>query len=400
MRHLLAHKVGTGKSITALALCEKFGGTTLVICTKTLKMEGKWESEWAKFENPVPIMVVTKEEFRRDYKKIPAHDNLIVDEAHLGFGNMKALLHKALAAWIKVREPKRVYLLTGTPYTSTPISVFALARLLGHKWNWLKWRDQFFQERYLGNRVVWEPKTGIEEQLADKVREIGSIVRMEDCVDVPEQTFITERFPMTPAQKKALKEMSKTELDPLQKFQKAHQIAQGILIGNEFEAAQDFDALKNQRVVELAQENEKMVVFARFNAHLALLGRMLDAAHIPNVTITGATKDRGDVLKDARTAPRMVVLIQAEIAEGYQLPEFDVMVFASLSYSFVKYEQQQGRIQRIDAISHNTYIHLLTAGGIDDAVRASVDKKQDFSEAIYTHQHFAPTDVSGGDVLE
>lgn len=387
-RHLLAWKVGTGKSKAALAVVQRHGGETLIICTKTLKQSGKWAQEALAIGLDRPYFVITKEEFRRDFKKLHPFDNIIVDEAHLGFGNMKSQLHKALMAYIKVHSPQCVLLLTGTPYTSTPMSIYSLARILGHKWDWYRFRDQFFSQKYIGTRVIFEPRKGIEDELADKVRDIGSIVRMEDCADVPEQTFIDEKFPMTIAQKAGMKQLEKTETNPLTRFGKAHQIAQGILIGNEYESTQTFPAAKNDRVLELAQENEKLVVFSRFNAHLDLLRTLLEKESIPCLTLRGDTPDKGDTIRLAETNKRVVLLIQAECAEGYELPSFDTMVFASLSYSYVKYAQAQGRVQRINALKKNVYIHLTTEDSADEPVREAMDNKIDFSEAIFTRQHF------------
>lgn len=394
-RHLLAWKVGTGKSKAALAVAQKHGGSTLVICTKTLKQARKWEVEYSELHGTVytdigrgNLLVISKEEFRRDVRTLPKFDNIIVDEAHLGFGNMKAQLHKALMAYIKVHSPQCVLLLTGTPYTSSPNSIYSLARILGHNWNYMHFRDQFFMQRYLGSRVIFEPRKGIEEDLANKVREMGSIVRMEDCADVPEQTFIDEKFPMTAAQKKAMKKLETSETNPLTKFGKAHQIAQGILIGNEYAATETFEAAKNARVKELAIENEKLVVFSRFNAHLDLLREMLEAESIPTLMLRGDTKDKGEVIELANRLRRVVLLVQAECAEGYELPTFDTMVFASLSYSYVKYAQAQGRVQRINALKKNVYIHLTTEASADGPVREAMDNKIDFSEAIFTRQHF------------
>jgi len=77
-------------------------------------------------------------------------------------------------------------------------------------------------------------------------------------------------------------------------------------------------------------------------------------------------------------------LIQADCAEGYQLPSFGLCVFASQSYSYTKWEQICGRFLRMDKPSRTTFLYLLTEGdSIDQAVYDAVKKKEDFKIELY-----------------
>lgn len=382
-RHLLAWSVGTGKTYPPLALAEKLKTEVLVICPKMLK------EKWRRDLSVVGYggIVVTKEEFKRDFKKLRRFNAVIVDEAHNTFGSIKTQGHKALLAYIKVHNPQYVWLLTGTPYTSTPFSIFALARLLGYKWDWYDFRNKYFRERYLGQRVIFEPKENIEPQIAELVRSIGSVVRLDECIDVPEQTFEEEKFPFTKEQLAALKALGERESNPLVRFGKAHQIANGILIGDGYSPDQTFTCLKNDRVVELAGQNEKMVVFSRYNLHLEHLANMLADAGIPHYVINGSTPDRDKTITLLNSMKRVVALIQADCAEGYELPTFSFVVHACHTYSFVKYEQSCGRVLRINAPKPNYYLTLTTQGSNDEPVFDAVQKKQDFHEAIFIEQN-------------
>lgn len=379
---LIAHGLGSGKTYTALALAKKSSVPALIICPKMLK--DKWIRDailWG-----VPVTVVTKEEFRRDYKKIPKHDAVIVDEAHNTFGSLQAQGHKALYAYLKIHAVEYIWLLTGTPYTSTPFSIYALARLLGHKWNWADFRNKYFRERYLGRRVIFEPRAGIEGEIAELVKEIGSVVRLDECIDVPEQTFAEETFPYTKEQLEALKFMQEKESNPLTRFGKAHQIAQGILIGDEYTPSKTFRAIKNERILELAQENEKLIVFSRYNLHLELLADMLEEANIPHTIINGATQDREKAISAANSARRAVLLVQADCSEGWEAPAFSIVVHASHTFSFVKYSQSLGRVLRINAPKPNYYLTLMTEGSMDEPVMEAVRRKEDFHVAIFANK--------------
>lgn len=390
-KHLIAHGLGTGKTITALALGQKAVVTVLIICPKMLKP--KWQREalvWVGGSTPYThpdFLVVTKEEFRRDYKTLPAFGAVIVDEAHNTFGSLQAQGHKALYAYLKTHKVPYVWLLTGTPYTSTPMSIYALARLLGHAWRWQDFRHTYFKERYIGRRVIFEPKAGIEGQIAELVRSIGSVVRLDECIDVPEQTFAEERFAYTKEQLAELTIMRERESNPLTRFGAAHQIAQGIRIGHEYSPNKTFPAKKNDRIMELARENDKMIVFSRYNLHLDLLASMLAEENIPHTIIRGETKDRDHAISAANASRRCILLVQADCAEGWEAPNFSIVVHASHTFSFVKYSQSLGRVLRINAPKPNYYLTLITEGSADEPVMEAVRKKEDFHEAIFARDN-------------
>jgi superfamily II DNA or RNA helicase len=89
------------------------------------------------------------------------------------------------------------------------------------------------------------------------------------------------------------------------------------------------------------------------------------------------------VVQAAEKEPQCIVLINAMASEGYQLPSFRVVVFASLDFSYKNYIQACGRNNRIDNPQRNVYITLVVKGGVDEDVYKSILKKQDFSLAIY-----------------
>ena len=68
---------GSSKSRTALELAT---GTTLIIVPKDLRLEKKFEKECATFGIVKDITVLSKEEFRRDWQKLPYFETVIADE--------------------------------------------------------------------------------------------------------------------------------------------------------------------------------------------------------------------------------------------------------------------------------------------------------------------------------
>lgn len=385
---LIAWECGLGKSLMGIELALTLSpSSALVICPKGLK--AKWNRDLAKHPGVYAAgwKVVSKEEFKRDWETLNYYSTIIVDEFHT-FAGMTSQLSKSLIAYIKKNNPSQIYGLTATPYTSSPWSVYRLATILGYKWNYAKFLHQFFYMVPMGGRNIPMARPNKEEELAALVKRIGNVVKMEECFDIPEQIFETEYFELTPAQKKAVKDVKMNEINPVVKWTKIHQIENGALKGDEYNATKFFDSNKHDRIVELAEENGKIAVFCRYNAQIDALKALLEEKGLKAFVIRGDVKDRDEVTQEIERTEKCVAIIQSDVGIGFELPSISVIVFASMSFSYVAYEQSLGRFLRANALHKNVYINLLTEAyeelpSVDSAVYDSVMKKQDFSIAIY-----------------
>lgn len=163
-----------------------------------------------------------------------------------------------------------------------------------------------------------------------------------------------------------------------------HEIENGILLGNEFRKEQIYDNDKYERIETLVEENKKVAVVCRYNLQIEQLRQRFEDGPRKVFVISGNVADRDKVTLEAEEAEKCIVLIQADCAEGYQLPSFELCIFASQSYSYTKWEQICGRFLRMDKPSRTTFMYLLTEGeSIDQAVYDSVKKKEDFKINLY-----------------
>lgn len=380
----LVWSCGTGKSRTAIEWAKLSKFDCLIICPKSLKTN--WGREILKViskNSYNQFRVLTKEEFRRDWKDLPAFDQIIVDEVHNGFltPQFKSQMSKALRNYIKKYNIPRILLLSATVYTSSPWNIYSLAYLIGHQWNYLKFKNTFFYDMQMGLRTISVAKKGIEGKLAEITKKIASVVDIHDCLDVPEQLHTEpEYFGLSKQQKHAIKQYY--DPVPIVRYTAQHEIENGILLGNEFRDPKVFESDKNERILELVKENKKVAIVARYNMQIDVLAKLLE--EYKPLIIRGDIKDRDKVTLEAEKAERCVVLIQADCAEGYQLPSFELCIFASQSYSYTKWEQICGRFLRMDKPSRTTFIYLLTEGdSIDQAVYDCVKRKEDFKINLY-----------------
>lgn len=399
---------GSGKTRIALNLAR---GSTLVICPKTQRDDRNWERELNTIKNPndISLTVISKEEFRRDALTLPRFQTVIVDEAHTCLGvtpNTRqrkrvtipraSQLFEALDWYVETHRPDRLYLCTATIIKS-PMTVWGAMKVLGFlknrttMQNFNDFRDVYYTLLPMPGREVYVPRRDSEtkDKLAAIVRKLGYTGRLEDYFDVPNQIFRTIHIELTTKQKARIKELPFEYPDPIVLLGKKLQIENGVLAGDEFNEVEEFDNGKIEKILELAEEFPKMVIFAKYTAQInQIWAAFRDAGYSvapPELfLLTGQTNDRGRVLELANAAKgRAIFIAQAQISAGWELPDYPTMVFASRTYSYVDYAQALGRIQRANNIKKNLYINLVVRDGVDEAVDRSLINKQDFDARIY-----------------
>lgn len=377
-RHLIAFDTGTGKTLTALMLAKKNKVKPLIICPKKVK------KNWQKNLEELNIAgdVYTKEEFKKHLFGLKRYEAVIFDEAHY-LGNLKSQLSKSFQAYIKNHNVKYIWLLTATPYLSTPLNIFALATHLGHDWNYFHFFNKFFYKIKLGrsHREIPKVKKNIEKDIAKLVSSIGTAVKMEDLFDVPEQTFETIYTDLSKEQKKAITSIQDKAMSFINEWTKTHQVENGLLYDKEQGTTKYFKNDKLDIIKDIVLENKKTAIFCRYTAQIDMLEKELSFIKKPIYRITGDI----DQQTEAEQADECIVLINSACSEGYELPSIGQIVFASLSFSYKDYYQSKGRFLRANKLKRNSYIHLV-ADGVDKDVYNSIMKKKDFNLAIYNYE--------------
>ena len=384
---------GSGKGLIAIMLAQ---GRTLVICPKTLRDDKTWEKQLAKSGRELDMTVISKEEARRDLHMYPHYDTLIIDEAHTCAGLNPQLIRKqgksipkksqifeAVHNYIKVQKPERLYLLTATPIR-TPMAVLAHAWLLGKDWDFLKFRETFYFRLPMHGREIWSPKvtTVLKERLGKAVQGLGFMGRLEDFIDVPEQTFVERHIPLTPSQIQRIKQIRLDYPDPIVRVGKQHQVEGGTLKGDRFNESEVFDTGKLEALEDLHAEYPKLLVFCKYTEQIELIANHFRKLKVTVLCLTGSTKNRLDLITQAESLSNCIVVAQTSISAGYELPSYRCTVYYNESYSTVDAQQSLGRTLRINNPQKNLYVYLLS-GDIDKGVRKALSIKEDFNEKIY-----------------
>lgn len=386
-RCALLWDTGSGKTRAAVEWAALDGRPAIVICPKPLK--ANWAREISKWADPADFTVVSKEEFRRDARTLPAFAQVVVDECHVGFNTpmFGSQSSKALKWYLSSRAVPRVLLLTATPYSSSPWNVFNMLTYLGQAPGWREWRLRYFVDVRMGPRIVPQPRRSAPSEIAALIRrgtDVFDVVRISDVIaSVPEQAHAApEEVAMTRTQRALLAEAY--DPVPIVRYTRLHEVENGFLKVDDGERAEirQADCAKDARIAELCLESPKVAVVCRYNAQIDRLARAL-RGFAPQV-VRGGTPDRDAVVRAANAAESAVLIIQADCAEGYSLSSFPLCVFASMSYSYVKWRQMCGRFLRLDDPTRTLFAYLVSEGdSIDRAVYGAVMARQDFSIELF-----------------
>jgi len=123
-----ACQMGLGKTIQSIALSDKLGFETLVVCPAYLI--SNWKSEIRKFSsNPEKYKVISYDNFA--IRTPGKYENLIFDEAHY-LKNYKAKRTMTAHNYIRSYRPKKLNLLTGTAIVNRVEEIHSLLTLCSY----------------------------------------------------------------------------------------------------------------------------------------------------------------------------------------------------------------------------------------------------------------------------
>ena len=405
---------GGGKTLTALMLAR---GDVLVICPKTIRDARIWENQLQKLEGKSDVKlrslkVISKEDLKKLNITLGKFTTVIVDECHTVFGVTPQTKQKnyikypkssqvfdTLQVYLFAWPPQRLYFCSATP-VSKPMHLWALATLLGKNWDWFAFRQKYYFEMQRGVFIPRKSKE-LKDKMAELTKHFGYTGQLSDWFDVPEQTHEVIHFGLTPKQEKAVRDIEAMEADPLVRRAKIRTIENGVLYSKRIERVTErvenlvdsvdiFPSEKIDYIVERAEEFPKMLIFAAYTAQINEISSKLTKEGYKVVTLTGKTKDRGNLLASAEKASSCIVIAQSSISAGYELPSFPCVIYASKSYRYVDYEQSLGRVLRANHLKKNLYLHLVVKGDADEACHNTIMDGQDFSEKVQSQDETNP----------
>lgn len=297
-------------------------------------------------------------------------DMIVVDEAN-AYKNPTTNRWKVLNRLIKPET--WLWMMTGTPAAQSPLDAYGLAKLVDPH-SVPKYFTTFKEAvMYKINQFKWVPKSTAVETVFKALQPAIRFTK-DECLDLPEMTYVDRHVELTKQQKKYYDLMKKrmvmqaagediTAVNAAVNLSKLLQISCGAVYSDNKEVI-EFD-IKNRYAVlkEVIEEaSHKVLVFVPFKHVIDILTKQLTDDGISSAVIQGevSANKRTEIFKQFQetTEPRVLVIQPQAAAHGVTLTAADTVVWWGPTSSLETYAQANARVHRAGQRHPSTVIHL------------------------------------------
>lgn len=351
------------------------------------------------------IAVINYESTHREgiFEALAAYrPDLIVCDESQRIKNPSAAQSKALHK-LGDAAPFRM-ILSGTPVQNNAVDLYSQYRFLDpavYGANFYAFKNRYCimggygQHQIVGYRNM--------DELVEKEHSVAYRVTKEECLDLPQQTFINRYVQFTDAEQAIYEQLRKSsflELETgenvtattiLTMYLRLMQLTGGFLTADESTRPKQVNTAKLDALADIVDDyvvdaGKKLVIFARFRAEIAAIENLLRLRKIQYGSIYGDVpmEERGKIVEDFQANPDTKVFVaQIQTAGlGITLHAASTAVFYSYDYNYANYAQALARIHRIGQHLPVTYIHLVVDGSIDEKILAALENKEDMAKTV------------------
>lgn len=336
---------------------------------------------------------------------------IVADESHR-IKNSRAQRTKraiALSATASYR-----YILSGTPILQNSLDIYPQFEFLDHGAtfgkNFFTFKNRYFRDanrelRLKSKHVTWPkwvPVQSRESELNEKIMQSASVVRKQDCLDLPPLIKITCDVDLSKAQAKAYKEMKEEYITfinstaytaqlAITKALRLQQIVSGFLMDAEGRVHAFEDTPRARALTELLEDltpNHKVIVWACWRANHDTIRKLLDDSGIQYRMLLGdmSGPERDQAISDFRSDEKVRVLLGSQGAGGIgiNLVEASYCVYYSRNFSLEHDTQSEARNYRGGSEVHEkiTRIDLSARATIDQEITKALQSKQEISDRL------------------
>lgn len=422
-RAFCLNSMGLGKTVTSLWAFDymrdaKMVNKALVICPLST-MERTWADEVFRtfphlnasvlygtrerrlklLKQDADIYIINTDGIKtiaEELKNRPDINLIIVDEMAM-FRNSSTERWKTLNTICNKQTPRRIWALTGAPIPHEPTDAWAQCRIVNPTNPNVppyfgRFRDMVMRQI---TQFKWVPRDDALETVY-KVMQPAVRFALDDCVDLPEQTFMERDVEMTPDQKKAYKNMLDkliaefAEGDVLAvneavKANKLVQIACGVAYGKDGDHIKIDNSSRIEVLKEVIEESEgKVLVFVPLTGVLEDVVSQLSADWTVAAIHGGTPKaERDQIFKDFQNTkdPHVLVANPSTMSHGLTLTAATTIVWYAPIHSNDVYEQACARVRRPGQTRTTVIVHI-AGSDIERRIYNRLRKKQKLQGAL------------------
>lgn len=351
----------------------------LVICPLSI-MDSAWRADLFKFamHRTVDIAYGTREkrtriinsdaefiiinydgvEIVKDIIAENKFDLIVIDEAN-AYKNTQTTRWKTLN---KILTPDTwLWMLTGTPAAQSPVDAYGLAKLVNPK-NVPKFYTTFKDMvMYKVTQFKWTIRPNADKIVYQSLQPAIRFTK-EECLDLPEMTYVTREVELTPQQKKYYNALRSklviqasgeqiTAVNAAVGLSKLLQISCGAVYSDTGETL-EFDINNRYKVLRevIDETQQKILIFVPFKHTIQILSQQLQRDGFTTEIINGevSANKRAEIFKQFQETPNpRILIIQPQAAShGVTLTAADTVVWWGPTPSLETYAQANARVHR------------------------------------------------------
>jgi SNF2 family DNA or RNA helicase len=338
-------------------------------------------------------------------KFLSCHNTLMAIDESTTIKNPEAKRTKAIVGLGRHAKYRRI--LTGSPVTKSPLDLYKQCEFLDE--GLLDFTSYYaFRTRYaimksanFGGRSV-QIIVGYKNlaELSERIEKFSYRVLKEDCLDLPDYTFMKRIIQLSPEQQKIyyqMKQIALAQLDgklmttatALVQLMRLHQITCGHFTADDG----TIKDIKNERLstlMDILKEVEnKAVIWAHYKHDIKAIVEAIEKEYGKDsyVTYYGETpfeERQGNIKKiqDPNSPVRFIIGTPQTGGYGITLTEANTMIYYSNGYDLEKRTQSEARINRAGQKRKMTYIDIIAQDTVDEKIVKALIKKMDIANEI------------------
>ena len=298
-------------------------------------------------------------------------------------------------------------ILTGSPVTKSPLDLFTQCYFLDP---WLLEQRSYysFKTRYAITKQINVSGRRVEivagyrnlPELSNQLKPFSFRCLKDDCLDLPEKTYMKRIIQLTPEQQKVYDQMKKMALAELNgkltttatvitQLMRLQQITAGHFKSDDGSVQK----IKNNRLNELldvlSEMEGKAVIWAHWRHDIEIIVEALKKEYGDNSVVTyfgdTSTDDRQKAIRsiqDKDSPVRFIVGTPQTGGYGITLTGASTMIYFSNGYDLEKRQQSEARIDRIGQTRNMTYIDIIAEKTIDEKIVTALRNKVDIASKV------------------
>lgn len=297
-------------------------------------------------------------------------DLIVVDEAN-AYKTVSTARWKTLNSIIK--PTTWLWMLTGTPASQSPTDAYGLAKLVnpsGVPRFFGSFRDMVMHKI---TQFKWIPKSTSEKVVHTALQPAIRFTK-EECLDLPDMTYVTRDVPLTQQQEKYYEIIRKnmlavaageeiTTVNAAANLNKLLQLSCGAVYSDsgeivEFDASNRIEAIKE--VIDEA--SHKVLIFVPYRHAIEIVTEELNKCGYDAEIINGAVSasKRTDIFNRFQTdpSPKVLVIQPQAAAHGVTLTAANIVLWFSPITSVETYLQANARVHRAGQRNPCTVVHI------------------------------------------